>query len=1270
MALLEKIKRHCLSKKVIDAHTDQQVGYDTLTPKIITDDSVKPYFDALDFAFTKQDVKNIAITGPYGAGKSTVILSYLQSRLKKDFITVSLADFSLSGKSDKNLLDNSEIEMSILQQILYKENKDKLPDSRIDRIQNRNKKHVTSLFFTVLSVVAPLILLTTVVFPRKILSLFSLENGVLNTIINAYPERLIISIILSIISLFFIVRVASKAGIFDKKIKLSKIAFLQASADMSTQEPSSLLNNCLDEIVYFFSQSQYKIVVFEDLDRLGNTEVFIKLREINQIVNNNLYNSPVRFVYACRDDIFLGVDIRTKFFDFILPVIPVMDTRNAYTHLNNKLIDFPSNEKALLKQMSLYISDMRSLQNIVNEFNLFRKVVDDNKNHAKIFSLIFYKNTYAQDYNLTDKKTGVLYNFINDYRLRKLHESYFNSLDSKLQELNIKVALLKKESVNSDADLRKQIISRFISPQLWSLISFAKKNRHYSLNYDKYSPESFYQNESEFVSFFNNSAQSFIGYNNNREPYFVKIDTTHIMDEYNQRVNVVAEDKNNEYQIAIKSLEEIKENIRTRNAITLSELIKLIGWEKFKTIAENYIEKCDDRSIIDAEQIESIRDGFRFGGFEVLYYLLTNGYIMQDYMMFRSIFHQGSISVNDNDYIKAVGRYMSCEEVNRNFSLDNPGDVLTELIEQHYQYRNGAIHYQIVSYLFDNVNSSNNKTLSEMIAMIFRESSTDIISIFNILESRFYDPSYFNRLVAFALGENRYLDKMLTVLEEQDNNDIITSITTKMIALVSPSISIDQKNYQQYIVKQGFNLIAFVEDDDLPSFLNNIKQLGVVYKDISMPVTPSENQALLFIADNQMYSLDRINYRVVVAGLLQHENITCEQVDELPWSIIERYQLSSLKSYVNDNIDKFVQDIFIYSKENTEAIIVVLTHSDLSNRLKVEILKKMQFTVTNLDVFPERLDIDGNKISYHDLFFSYEHVSPEWEVLIDYICEDCDLKVLTEYLETHAQTLSQQELNLTDGDSYNCLYMKVICNDQLKDITYAAVLAPIYINVHYWDDRLSIANFSRLIKNNKVELNDESFKLAAQCFISNTEVKSLETETINTFVLWFSKFKEIFFAKTDYYLCEDSDNTLLEKMLTAINSSQQFTVKEKASLLYSYHESYDESFLNELTMPHETLIDLIALSTDDSFTIDQIVRLLKLGFRERTEIAHLTNELTEREFSKIFNQKSATLNPSKNLNSDRFLSALQQAGLIKRWSQREDGKYYVDCRYEEDESYL
>ncbi|MCF3191241.1 ATP-binding protein, partial [Pseudomonas aeruginosa] len=169
------------------------------------------------------------------------------------------------------------------------------------------------------------------------------------------------------------------------------IAFLQGSVDLTSNEQPSLLNNCLDEIVYFFSRSKYKIVIFEDLDRLGNTEVFIKLREINQIVNNNISTDPVRFIYACRDDIFLGADIKTKFFDFILPIIPIMDSSNAYTLLKNKLNNFPVNKQLILKQMSAYINDMRSLQNIVNEFNLFKNVVNNTKDQEKIFALIFYK---------------------------------------------------------------------------------------------------------------------------------------------------------------------------------------------------------------------------------------------------------------------------------------------------------------------------------------------------------------------------------------------------------------------------------------------------------------------------------------------------------------------------------------------------------------------------------------------------------------------------------------------------------------------------------------------------------------------------------------------------------------------------------------------------------------------------------------------------------------------------------------------------------------
>lgn len=1264
MALLDVIKG-CWSAKETGALINEQQGvYDTLTPKIITDSSVEPYFDALDFAFSKSYVKNIAITGPYGAGKSTVILSYLKSRLEKDFINVSLADFSLSGKSEKSESESVEIELSILQQILYKENKDNLPDSRIDRIQNRNEKHILSLFATVLTVIGPILLLAVSLFPKKILSLFSVDEVTLNAIIDAYPARLVFSAVMGTVGLFFIVRAASKAGVFDKKIKLSKIAFLQGSADMASQDASSLLNNCLDEIVYFFSRSQHKIVVFEDLDRLGNAEVFVKLREINQIVNNNIQGEPVRFVYACRDDIFLGADIRTKFFDFILPVIPVMDSRNAYTHLQNKLNDFPANEQALLKQMSLYISDMRSLQNIVNEFSLFKKVVDDNREQAKIFSLIFYKNIYAQDYNLTDKKSGVLYSFIHDYRLRKLHENYFISLDKRLEQLNNKLVEIKKESANTDKELRKQIVSRFIAPELWPIVHF-NLEQYYSNGHYVVHAENLCGDEKSFITFFSKKSQLYVGYGNYNSSNYQPINHSSIIEEYNLRNEVIAKDKTAEYQKIVSEIHEVRGNIRTRNSISLAELLKLIGWERFKTIAEGYIEKCDDRTIIDQDQLETIRDGFRFGGLEALYYLLTNGNIMQDFMMFRSVFHQGTISVNDNDYIKAVGRHMGCEEVNPNFLLDNPKDVLAELIGLRYQYRAGAIHHQIIALLLDSRHNVDIKNLSEMVAMIFQQSSTDILAIFNVLESSFVDADYFTRLVVFSLGDNRYLDKMIAVIEKQERSSIVTSIVTKMIALISPEVSANQENYRQFIVEQGFSLISFVEDSNLQLFLNNIKLLGVIYHDISLPITPSETQALTFIAENQMYTLDKSSYRVIVAGLLQYENIPCDRVDELPWSLLEKYQLSSVKEYVNDNIDIFVREIFIDSKESSETIVSVLTHQNLSDDLKIVMLKKMQFTVVDLHGFPEHIDADMDELSYHDLFYRYDRVAPGWDALLNYICEGCNLEVLTQYIEEHAQVLSQKEVSLVDGDCYDILYMKVICNDKLSDSAYFSVLKPVYINVHHWDERLSLDNFLRLIKNSKVELDTESFKQAVQCFISDTAKRSVEP-----FVLWFSQFKETFFSDTDYYLRDDHDDNFLEEMLVAIHNSQCFTLSEKATLLFKYRERYHESFLGGLTISNEGLLAIIALSADDDFSMNLIVRLLKNGYRSRVEIARLVGRLEEKEFSKIFNQKSATLNLSNGQQAELFLSALQQAGLIKKWSLREAGKYHVHCCYEEDENYI
>ncbi|HHK5683279.1 TPA: DNA-binding protein [Serratia marcescens] len=1264
MKILERLKKTFSDLKsnlhdIIGKKNQSEEVYGSLTPKIITDCRMDEYFKALDFAFSKRDVKNIAITGPYGAGKSTVILSYLTAKLKKDYINVSLADFSISGKKDEKPPENAEIELSILQQILYKENKDNLPDSRVDRIQSRDLNHVISLFVTSASIAFPLFLFCLSVFPKKILSSFGASDSIIYLVNNAYPERLWCSIILAFITLFFIVRVASKAGIFDKKLKLSKLAFLQASAEVAQQESSSLLNNCLDEIVYFFSRSNNKIVVFEDLDRLGNTEVFVKLREINQIVNNNLKNNPVRFVYACRDDIFLGSDIRTKFFDFILPVVPVLDARNAYTHLRNILKNFPIRHDVLLKQTSLYISDMRSLQNIANEFNLFRRIVDENKNEAKIFAIIFYKNIYAQDYNLTDKNSGVLYSIVRDYRLKKLHKEYFNYLDEDKDALHAKLERLKKESASSAADVRLEIICRYISKPLWPILNFAHDQYGGRQGTDSYQPVQLYESEDCFLKFFGSDYSVYIGYHNQNygNYHYYRAEADNVIDEYNERAKLVSTDRIKEYKRTAVELNEVKEKIRIRNSITIADLITMIGEEKFKVIAQDYIEKCKDPDILDEKQLETVRTGFRRGGFEALYYLLTNGYIMQDYMMFRSIFHEGTISVNDNDYIKAVGRFTGCKEVNDSFSLDDEKDVLSELIEQNYIYREGAIHHQLVTYMMNKQNTVNERHLSGMISKIFEKNSDEVISIFDILDSKFTQQESFKSFIVVSMEKNRYLDRMLSLIEGRESDEIQTKIIINMVAFVDINTSEDREQYRKFVEGSGYKLVSQLNSETFKPFMDNILKLGVVYDHVTLPVTLLEHNALRFVADNEMYRFDKANFRTVVAGLIEDDKVTCESVDAHPLSLVADYKLSNVKSAIEDNIDAFALEIFIGSEEKSETIVGLLQYPSLSNKVKVKILEKMQFTLPDLHLFNEAVDVGLEGVSWHDLFYQYDHVEPDWKPLLAYIYEECNISVLSDYINKNATELSNQHVDLVDGDKYDLLYMKVICNDDISDNAYASILTSIIINEKWWDERLSFSNFHRIVVNNKVCLNHESFNKVIGLF----DVLTDDSEC-RTFLCWFIQYKNEFLSNTDFYLRADHDAVLLEDLLSEICSSSDFSVKEKAELLLKYNTTYSDSFLDSLKLSSDVIKMMVKLSPSDSLKISLIIRLLMYKDIGRADIADMVSELDETEYRKLFSQQTATLTLSNNKEAESFMLALQESELIVEWSSRQDGKYSVICR--------
>ena len=75
---------------------------------------------------------------------------------------------------------------------------------------------------------------------------------------------------------------------------------VDAKVEKDNNLSESVFNKNLDEIMYFFEATGYKIVFFEDLDRLDDRKIFVHLRELNNLLNNDdtIKEKPIVFIYA------------------------------------------------------------------------------------------------------------------------------------------------------------------------------------------------------------------------------------------------------------------------------------------------------------------------------------------------------------------------------------------------------------------------------------------------------------------------------------------------------------------------------------------------------------------------------------------------------------------------------------------------------------------------------------------------------------------------------------------------------------------------------------------------------------------------------------------------------------------------------------------------------------------------------------------------------------------------------------------------------------
>lgn len=1223
--------------------------YASLTPKLKNDESTSHYFVALDFAFSQADVKNIAVTGPYGAGKSTVIQSFLSLHKKIPHVNVSLAGFDIAG-SDKTH-DPREVELSILQQILYKVDRDVVPDSRIDRIQDRNDRHVFGLFTSLIKIVIPTLVLLGLIFTETAAQYFLLPAYLDDALKEHFILRSIAMILLFLLTLYYLTQSASRAGIFDKKLKLSKIAFLTGATEVQGQEPpSSLLNNCLDEIVYFFSRSKYRTVIFEDLDRLGKADIFIKLREINKIINNNRkVDDPVRFIYAVKDDIFLGADVRTKFFDYIVPIVPIMDTRNAYSILKSKIIEFPDSQ--CLRGASLYITDMRSLQNIINEYNLYMNIVDNQSSKPKLFSLIFYKNLFALDYNLVDKKLGILYSYMHDFRTKKLHVNHFANLDAQLNELEEKQDRARNELKSNSTDVREEILCRFISKKLWRYCFFYKQTPQNYHQWLQTNTDSLVLDEQAFITYFSTTADIYLGSSNQGQVKLETHEVRNILEEYTVRVELTRDSRLNVIKQTQREIAELRENIRKRNEISLAELTKRMGRTAFNLLATNYIKDINDKGIISAEQEKTVLDSLKYGGFDALYYLITNGYLMQDFMMYRSIFYKGSISAEDNEYIKKVGLHISHAEANDSFLIENVADVTRELIENSYTHRDGALHHQVLADLLHN----NLVVLDGVINSLLSRKCEDIYSIMGIIDQRFEEQSNFDRFIIAATKIAEHQDKLLRVLLEIDNGSLHTRIITSMMVHANLSQSRTLKEFRQYIEQSGWSLVSALELHQVVPFMNNAKSLGVMYDEVTEVISDTERAAAKYLADNDMYIPSRETFCNIVMAKIGLEHISALDVANTPWSLLLDNNLTTIENYVTSDIDRFVRNIFLFSNENSKSIIAMLDDNDLDINLKVEIISHMAFSLEDHTQVTDStvLKIDNSSMTLHDLLYKYDRIVPCWLALTKYVGIKCNRVVLREYLTRHAEALSTNDHSLVPLETTTDIYINIVSDDELSDEVYQRVTTLLHIPFTLLDDSLSINNLRRLVENGKLPLEEDAY--------SHIITQQKTTSDILGFLLfWFEKYQDKFTENMEFYLLQNEDKEFFKRLFRSSLISTELSIELRSTLIKDFISYPELSLLNGIDVPSTVLKNVIASSDSDPYKLALLTRYALNSRSTKENILDLLGEIEEKEVRKVFSQKfQATLQTRMPAEVLEFLSALKARCFINQYTDKGDGKIVV-----------
>lgn len=955
---------------------------------------IKVYEDALNFAFESPDIKNIAISGAYGAGKSSVLASYKKKHPDKEYMHISLAHFEEeSHVRQKDNGGESILEGKVINQLIHQLSLDKVPQTNF---KIKRKVERTTIFWNAVFITLFLASALFIMFHNEWVDYVNSLSTLLRTILKftQYNGTMLFSVVTLIALSFVFIYEIVKAQ--KNKRFLKKLNFQGNEIEIFEDKDDSYFDKYLNEVLYLFENCNVDAIVFEDMDRFEMNRIFQRLREINTLVNIQLSKREdkkvLKFFYLLRDDVFVSKD-RTKFFDYIIPIVPVVDGTNSYdqfiSHLEKNDMLNKLNEK-FLQGLSLYVDDMRLLKNICNEFLVYYNRVNTTElDYNKMLALITYKNLFPRDFSELQLGRGFVHSLF--AQKEQFVESEVDQIEQLIEE--------KKKEIQQCND------EQLISLEELDLIKLDKKNKADRAN--TYGLRQ--QMQQEYQEW--------------------------VKEEYPKRKKAIEDKIENNQDNLQQEIDELNFRCLKMQSSPLKHIITRENIDSiFKTISTT-------NEIGQVEKYEEIK-GSEY--FDILKYLIRNGYIDETYADYMTYFYENSLSRVDKIFLRSVTDKKAKEY---NYELKNPELVVSRLDVSDFEEKE-TLNFYLLKHLFEG--KSYSIQLKRIIKQISQNNNLDFMRQFlNYFDEWDFCVTKLNELWP------QFFKQML------ENGSFDTKMIHKYSVYTFHNSSLDD------ISNVNINNCLKEYIEDCPGYLNianpKVSKLILAFQHLnikfkSIDFTVSDKELFREAYQRSLYELNFGNIKLMLTVMEQFA--TNEEIVHQNYTLILKAKESPLYIYVNSNIEQYAQEMLDNCEERiddgVDVAIVFINNTNISQELKCKYIEYLNTTIDSLSL------IEDTSLWEYCLDKGIIEFTEKNIVLYYFAKEVFDLS-LVNYINSFPYNINMEKVNIEDDDKISQLFNACVKCIDINNEKYKQFLTSMH--------RVYYSNFSiQNIPNDKMQI--------------------------------------------------------------------------------------------------------------------------------------------------------------------------------------------------------